>query len=82
MLMTLSSLTLLISILPLFVAAHLDPRSQEEKSFVTVPLVQGNNLTLPIGDIDIEAARRSMILVARSINRRQAINLERRSKFD
>ena len=44
-----SSLTLLISISPLFVAAHLDPRSQEEKSFVTVPLVKGSNLTLPNG---------------------------------
>jgi hypothetical protein len=69
-----SSLTLLISILPLFVAAHLDPRSQEEISFVTVPLVKGSNLTFPNGPFDIEA-----ILAARSINRQNPINLERRS---
>ena len=73
-----SSLTLLISISPLFVAAHLDPRSQEEKPFVTVPLVKGSNLTLPNGAFDIEAARRS-ILAARSTNRKNPIDLERRS---
>ena len=67
------SLTLLISILPLFVAAHLDPRS----SFVTVPLVQHSNLTLPNGAFNIKAARRS-ILAARSMNRKNAMNFERR----
>ena len=73
-----SSLTLLISLLPLLVAAHLDPRSQEGNSFVTVPLVHGRNLTFRNGAFDIEAARHS-ILVARSIKRQNPINLERRS---
>ena len=75
-----SSLTLLISILPLFVAAHLNPRSQEKNSFVTVPLVQRSNLTLPNGALDIKAARRS-ILASRSMNRQHAINLQRRSGY-
>ena len=72
-----SSLTLLISILPLFVAACLDPRFQDEQTpFVTVPLVE-RNLTLPNGALDIKAARRS-ILAARRMNRKNAINLKRR----
>lgn len=74
-----SSLTLFIPILPLFVAACLDPRFQDEQvPFVTIPLVE-RNLTLPNGVLDIEAIQRP-ILAPRNINRmrKKAINLKRR----
>ena len=73
-----SSLTLLISILPLFVAAHLDPRFQDKNAFVTVPLVKGKNSPLFNGVFDADVAPRSL-LAARSNRRQNAITLERRS---